>query len=206
MFQNDTRKIYIASGLIALVLAGGALVYKFAIALPHTISHTIPTVGKVGSAHAHASLLVMNKEKVVSFCDPQFMLRSQYVHFENNNCTVVHRHASGVTMPTFFKTLGVELSSMCLSVPHDGKYCDNGKDHLIAMINGQVVAISDLPYYEFKNNDHILINYGPETGTMLKFKFNQVPPIPMDVNEPLAADAFGNAVNAADIAPLQNTK
>ncbi len=206
MFQNDTRKLYIASGLVALLLAVGALVYRFTIALPQTIAHTIPTVGKVGSAHAHASLLVMNKEKVVSFCDPQFMLRSQYVHFENNNCTVVHRHASGVTIPTFFKTLGVELSSMCLSIPNDGKYCDNGKDHLSAMINGKVVEISDLTYYEFKNNDHVLINYGPEQGTMLKFKFNQVPAIPMDVNEPLAADAFGNAVNTANIAPLENTK
>ena len=206
MFQNDTRKLYIASGLIALVLAGSALVYKFAIVLPHTIAHTIPTVGKVGGAHAHASLLVMNKDKVVSFCDPQFMLRSQYVHFENNNCTVVHRHATGVTIPTFFKTLGVELSSMCLSIPSDGKYCDNGKDHLSAMINGAVVAISDLPYYEFKNNDHILINYGPESGTMLKFKFNQVPAIPMNINEPLEADAFGNAVNTANIPPLQNSK
>ena len=206
MLSNNTRKQYMVAGLVALVLAGSALVYKYAFALPHTIARTIPSVGKVGSAHAHASLLVMNKDKVVSFCNPQFMLRSQYVHFENNNCTVVHRHASGVTIPTFLKTLGVELSSMCLSIPNDGKYCDNSKEHLSAVVNGKVVAISDLPYYEFKNNDHILINYGPEEGTMLKFKFNQVPPIPMDVNEPLAADAFGNAVNSANLAPLENTK
>ena len=38
------------------------------------------------------------------------------------------------------------------------------------------------------NNDHILINYGPETGTMLRFKYNQVPSIPVTVNEPGVQD------------------
>ncbi len=205
MENGSSRKPYIIATLVAIAIAGSAALYKFVIEEPPTSPRTIPVVGKVGSAHAHASLLVMSKDKVADFCSPLYMLKSQYVHFENNNCTVVHRHATGVTLPTFFKTIGLTLTQDCLILP-SGKYCDDGTNHLKAVVNGTEMSIDDLQYYEFKNNDHILINYGPESGTMLKFKYNQVPEIPLDVNEPLITDPFGNAVNNAAVTPLVNTK
>ena len=69
------------------------------------------------------------------------------------------------------------------------------------MLNGSEFLVADLPYYEFKNNDHILINYGPEKGAALKFKYNNIPQIPLDVNEPSGQSSFGSVI---DVKPLTN--
>ena len=131
------------------------------------------------------------------------MLKSQYVHLENNDCHTIHRHATGVTLPTFFKTIGVELTPNCLTLPSGVHYCASGNDIISVMINGKYFPVDQLSYREFKNNDHILVNYGPETDSELKFKYNSVPQIPLDVNEPLVdTPVFGKVIDAE---PLLNT-
>lgn len=178
------RKTYLLAFLISLTIAGSAFVYKFYFLRPPVIPREIPKLGVPGSTHAHASFLIMIEKKALDFCDPKFMLKSKTVHMENGNCYVIHKHATGVTLPTFLHTIGVELSSSCIETPNDGKYCNEGDKRLRAMINGSEVPISDLPYYELQNNDHILINYGVEEGNTLRFKYNQIPVIPLDINEP----------------------
>ena len=200
--KQEEKKQYIIAAILALVIAGSAGVYKYHFEKPEVIMPSIPPVGTVGSDHAHASLVLMVNKSIVNFCTSQFMLKSQYVHFENNDCTTVHRHATGVTIPTFFKTIGVDLTSSCLTLPDSKHYCVNETDHLSAMINGKEFPIDQLSYYEFKNNDHILINYGPETGTELKFNYNSVPQIPLDVNEPITNPRYGKVI---DVVPLVNT-
>ncbi|MDO8521286.1 MAG: hypothetical protein Q7S52_04175, partial [bacterium] len=143
----------------------------------------VPVLGAPGSTHAHASLLIMIGSRAVSFCDPKFMLKNPLMHFENDNCTVIHKHATGVTLPTFLKTLGVELTSRCITIPDEKKQC-NGEGKILRVVyNGKEVPVEDLSYHELENNDHILINFGPEEGAELKFKYNQVPTIPLEVNE-----------------------
>lgn len=201
---KEERKPYIIAICVALLIAGAAAVYKFAIEDNAVLPTELPQVGKVGSDHAHASLLIMVGDRILNFCTPDYMLKSQYVHFEDNNCSVVHRHARGVTIPTFLKTIGVGLTEECLTVPGDQKtYCNNGTEKLRAIVNGSEVAISMLPYYVFRNNDHILIDYGSETAAMLRFKYNQVPQIPLDVNEPNADNMFGKVLEEK---PLENVK
>ena len=207
MPEKNPKIPYIVAMLIAISIAGVALLYKIYVIEAPTLTRVIPTVGTVGSAHAHASLLVIVKENILNFCAPQYMLRSQYVHFENNDCTTVHRHATGITIPTFFKTIGIELSSTCLIVSPSERYCTDKTNQLRVVVNGTEVPIADLQYYEFRNNDHILVDYGTDEGVMLKFKYNQVPAIPIDVNEPLVTDAFGASVSTQEkVAPLENTK
>ena len=201
---NAERKPYIIAIIIAVVFAGSAAVYKYGIENSTVLPTELPQVGKVGTDHAHASLLIMVGERILNFCSPDYMLKSQYVHFENGNCSVVHRHARGVTIPTFLKTIGVGLTKDCLSVPGDQKtYCDNGSDHLRAVVNGTEVPASTLSYYVFRNNDHILLDYGSETPAMLRFKYNQVPQIPLDVNEPTPDNMFGKVLEEK---PLENVK
>ena len=112
------------------------------------------------------------------------MLRSPVAHFEDNDCFVIHKHSAGVTLPVFFKTIGVTLSPSCIVLPDDGKHCTNEMDTLRVMLNGTEISVNELTYYELRNNDHILINYGPEKDALLRFKYNQVPPVPLKVNEP----------------------
>lgn len=178
--------IYPAAIALAIIIAGGAAVYKFGFETGPGVARIIPEVGKAGSTHAHASMLMFIGGNAVDFCEQRFMLKSQFVHFEDNNCRVIHKHATGVTLPIFFKTIGVELGETCLTLPFStAQYCNDKNNHLRVVVNGAEVAISDLVYYELRNNDHILVNYGTEEGSMLRFKYNQVPAIPADINEPL---------------------
>ena len=179
------RKTYAIATIIAVAIAASAFVYKYVIDVPPPLPRVMPVIGEPGSAHTHTSLLIMIDERVVDFCDPKFMLKSVVAHFENSNCYVVHKHARGVTLPTFLKTVGVELSSNCITIMNEEKRCTNGSKRLSAVLNGQEIPVEDLSYYDLRNNDHILINYGSEDSIHLKFKYNQVPPIPLDVNEPL---------------------
>lgn len=71
------------------------------------------------------------------------------------------------------------------------------------MVNGAEMSVDMLPYYVFRNNDHILINYGPESGDLLRFKYNQVPQIPLSVNEPEADNPYGKILEEPK---LENTK
>ncbi len=187
--MNDRRRVllpYIVASLVALFFAGSAALYKFVFEEPPRAPHVLPILGKAGSTHAHASLLIFIGEKAINFCEPRFMLRSPFVHFEDNNCQVVHKHATGVTLPVFFKTIGVELTSACIALPFNNEHhCNNGKDHLRVMINTKEVPIDELTYYELQNNDHILVNFGPEEGAFLRFKYNEVPVIPTNINEPM---------------------
>ncbi len=201
---KEERKPYIIAVIIAVIIAGSAAVYKYVIEDSMVLPTELPQVGKVGSDHAHASLLIMVGDRILNFCTPDYMLKSQYVHFEDGNCSVVHRHARGVTIPTFLKTLGIGLTEDCLTVPGDKKtYCANGKDKLRAVINGAEMPIARLPYYVFRNNDHILINFGSESEDMLRFKYNQVPQIPLDVNEPEPENMYGKVLEEK---PLENVK
>ncbi len=182
------KRPYIIATILAVLFAGAAFYYKFYIQEVPVAPRSLPEVGKAGSDHAHASLLIIVNGRIISFCSPEFMLKSQYVHFEDDNCTVVHRHAKGVTLPTFLKTIGVTLTPACITLPSGERNCNSGSNVLRAVINGDEVPITELPYYVFRNNDHILINYGDDVGTTLRFKYNQVPPIPTQVNVPFEED------------------
>ncbi len=183
--DSPTRWVYTWAWVIALCFCAFALAYKFYLNAPREALRTIPMVGAVGSTHAHASLLVMDRNNAVSFCSKKYMLASQVAHFEDDDCTVVHKHATGVTLDTFLKTIEVSLTDSCLTITGQPPLCSDAKNTLRVVLNGEEVKASTIPYYELRNNDHILINYGPETGALLRFKYNQVPNIPLDVNEPL---------------------
>ena len=178
------KKLYLLAALLAFLFSGSAFVYKFFLFTPPVPERTIPSLGIAGSTHAHASMLIMIGNRVVNFCDAKYMLKSPLVHFEDNNCYVIHKHATGITLVEFLKSIGVDLTTKCITIPGEEKHCSDETNTLRVVINGGEVPISELSYYELRNNDHILLNYGPEVGDMLMFKYNQVPVIPLDINEP----------------------
>ena len=182
--EGRNTRIYIVAWVIAILLAGGAAVYKYHLVSRFVETREVPKLGEPGSTHAHVSLLMMNKNEPISLCDKKFMLASQAVHFEDDDCTVVHKHATGVTLQEFFKSIEVKLTPTCFTAPDHPKLCSDGKNTLRVVLNGKEISITDLTYYELNNNDHIMINFGPEEGALLRFKYNAVPSIPLDVNEP----------------------
>lgn len=178
------KRLYVAAIIIALLFSGSAFVYKFFIVTAPVSARTIPGLGIAGSTHAHASMLIMIGNRVVNFCDAKYMLKSPLAHFEDNNCYVIHKHATGITLVEFLRSIGVDLTTKCITIPGEEKHCTDETNVLRVVINGGEVPLVELSYYELRNNDHILLNYGPEVGSMLRFKYNQVPVIPVDINEP----------------------
>lgn len=124
-----------------------------------------------GSAHEHASLAVKIHGDSFDFSLEQYQLQSPFIHLENNNGYVVHRHSVGVTIGYLFETLNFELSKECLVIDDGRKFCTDNVDSLKFFINGrQVVDIRD---YIIFDGDLILISYGDETQNELEQQFKE---------------------------------
>ncbi len=124
-----------------------------------------------GSAHEHASLLVKIHDDPFDFTQEQFQLQSPFIHLENNNGIVIHRHSQDITMGYFFETLNLGLSNDCF-VFQDGKeFCSNEDYKLKFYINEKMV--DDLRDYLIFDGDFILISYGAETQEEIKKQFKE---------------------------------
>ncbi len=121
-------------------------------------------VGKYGSEHAHAAIMVFVDNESLNFGQSQFQLSSKYIHFENNNPYILHKHATGVPMEMLFASLGMKVSKDCMvlnyySESNTGKFCSTQEKSLSFYVNGKKYN-SNLSQYVFDHNDRILISYG----------------------------------------------
>jgi hypothetical protein len=113
-----------------------------------------------GSAHEHASITVKIFGDEFDFTKPEFQLQSPFIHLENNNGYVIHRHSKDVTLGYLFETLHLGLKSNCIIFPDGKKYCSDEEYTLKFYINGKKVG--DLRDYLIFDGDLILISYGLE--------------------------------------------
>jgi hypothetical protein len=112
-----------------------------------------------GSAHEHASISVKIFGDEFDFTKPEFQLQSQFIHLENSNGYVIHRHSKDVTLGYFFETLNVRLLSDCI-VFDIAKFCSNEDYTLKFYVNGK--KVDNLRDYLIFDGDLILISYGSE--------------------------------------------
>jgi len=114
------------------------------------------SIGEFGSDHAHAAIVVIIDEKQVNFAQQQFQVSSKYIHFENNNPYLIHKHATGVPLEMLFVSIGMK-DNCILNEP------------CIVYLNGERYY-SDILQYEIKHNDRILISVGEiENSKHLKY-------------------------------------
>lgn len=113
-----------------------------------------------GSAHEHASISVKIFGDEFDFTKPEFQLQSSFIHLENYDGYVIHRHAKGVTIGYLFETLNFGLLSDCIIFPDGRKFCSDEDYTLKFYINGK--KVDDLRDYIIFNGDLILISYGSE--------------------------------------------
>jgi len=113
-------------------------------------------IGEFGSDHAHAAIVVIIDEKQVNFAQSQFQISNKYIHFENNNPYLIHKHATGVPLEMLFVSFG--MKDNCIS-----------NEPCIVYLNGERYY-SDILQYEIKHNDRILISVGEiENSKYLKY-------------------------------------
>lgn len=131
-------------------------------------------VGEFGSDHAHSALTVFVHGEMLNFALPQFQLQSKYVHFEDYNPYLVHKHATGVPLEMLFASFGVNVTSKCITLGTvnaitDEKFCTDSENSMVFMVNGN--NVSDIAQYEIKHNDRILISLGDPKSLPEQLKY-----------------------------------
>ncbi len=139
-YQDIALALILLSGFAGLYLALNPMVLVDSMGEPHDHTghdHGNESEGFVyGSTHEHALFYLVVNGTELSFLEPEYQLAAPYVHLENNNSHIVHKHALGVTWNDFFETINVSINSMesdvCV-VAKGERYCGEG---LIAL-NGE---------------------------------------------------------------------
>lgn len=118
-------------------------------------------IGEYGSDHAHAAILVVLNGEQLNFGLPQFQLSSKYIHFEDHNPYLIHKHATGVPLEMLFVSMGLKITQECIFVEYDfsedvSEFCGEKNRSVQVYVNGERF-LSDISQYEIQHNDRILI-------------------------------------------------
>ncbi len=123
-------------------------------------------VGEYGSEHEHAAIAVFVDGEQLNFGLPQFQLSSRYIHFEDHNPYLIHKHATGVPLEMLFASFGMKITPDCIILNHDesadiktGRFCTGQDQSLVFYVNGEEYY-SDISQYVLKHNDRILVSFG----------------------------------------------
>lgn len=119
-------------------------------------------VGKFGSEHSHAALAVFVNGNQLDFAISQFQLQSKYIHFENDNPYLIHKHATDVPLDMLFASVRLAISFDCIEVNYktniSEKYCTDSENSMTFLINGK--PHPNINLYEIRHDDRILISFG----------------------------------------------
>ena len=166
--QSKRGKSYFAASrkkrnkrLMLIIPAVVALIAVTAYALSVYSSHITPNnpaYGVLGSAHVHAAFAVKINGTKLDFSDNKYQVKSRFMHVENGDGDTLHRHATGVPIAEFFRSIKMNVTDSCFTNDNGTKYCSNGKENLEFFVNGnRTKSIAD---YVFNDDDRILIVYG----------------------------------------------
>ena len=156
----------IAAGVLATV---GAIVAYAAITFIDSggnLPGSPPGAGPLGGEHEHASILTLIHGDRFEYSGQSYQVQDNWIHFENQDGTTIHRHAANVTLGYLFETLDVELTDECYVFPDRSRtFCTDEDFALKFYINGESVpGITD---YVVEDGDKVLISYGDEDDERL---------------------------------------
>ena len=159
--KHSLIAIAVLSGIGAIV---GISAYNFVNLDESAVLGGPPNAGTLGSEHVHSSMLVKLHGDTFDFAGPAYQIKSSWIHFEAQDGSTIHRHATGVTTGYLFETMGIGLDDECYTfrgTAGDRVFCNNDDYSLKFYLNhAQVPNITD---YIFEDGDKILISYGDET-------------------------------------------
>ena len=75
----------------------------------------------------------------LDFSDNKYQVKSRFMHVENGDGDTLHRHATGVPVAEFFRSIKMNVtdSPPCFTNDNGTKYCSNGKENLEFYVNGR---------------------------------------------------------------------
>lgn len=131
----------------------------------------------VGDVHEHADFKVYLNGVAYDFAQEKYMSSeeaplSPFTHVHDGDGEVIHKHMSGVTLGTFFESLGMQFSADCFVLDTGEPYCNETAHMLRMFVNGE--ENEDFEHYEFHDLDRILITYGVAEGEELEAQLDSV--------------------------------
>ncbi|MCH9658074.1 protein-disulfide isomerase [archaeon] len=166
------KETLIAIGVLSII----AVIVGYAAFLFLTMTETAPggpeNAGALGSDHSHAALLVKIFGDTFEFASPAFQIKSSWIHFEGNDGTTIHKHATGVELGYLFETLSIGLDDQCYVFPDGKQFCSNEDYELKFFINREQVP--DIREHEVMEGDRVLIIYGGETPEEIEEYLSQL--------------------------------
>ncbi|WEL19355.1 hypothetical protein [Candidatus Nanohalococcus occultus] len=119
-----------------------------------------------GTTHEHALFYMVVNGSELSFLDKQ--LEEDYVHLENNNSNIVHKHATGVTWKDFLTSIDVTVSQgekLCVNAKNISQ-CGNGT----VWLNGERSASIEA---EISQGDRMFIILGDSFNQTLSDYYSE---------------------------------
>lgn len=174
--QRRTKKrknMLIAAGIFAVVgVIVGYSAYNFVTNFGGEALGAPPNAGTFNDEHEHGSILVMIHRDKFDFSAGAYQVQDNWIHFESQDGSTIHRHSSGVTLGYLFETLGIGLDEECYVFPSERSFCTDENYSLKFYINGERVdSIND---YVIQDEDRILISYGGETEEQIQEQLDEL--------------------------------
>lgn len=128
--------------------------------------------------HTHADFAVWVGDRKADFNRPEWMSGSSkeapagghgdddhkhpYLHLHDGNGHLIHRHKPGLSIGTFFASLGLDMTPECFQWDSDHRDCNREGQRWRMFVHGEEVPVD--PGYVFADGDNILLTY--DTGDM----------------------------------------
>jgi hypothetical protein len=152
--KRNRRLMYIIPALAALIAVTAYALSEYS----SNVVYNNPAYGVLGSAHVHAGFAVKLNGTKLDFSNDKYQVMSRYMHVENGDGDTLHRHATGVPIAEFFRSIKMNVTDTCFTNDNGTKFCSNGKENLEFYVNGNKTnSIAD---YVFDDDDRILVVYG----------------------------------------------
>ena len=160
--EKRKKNTLIAIGVLAVIaVIVGYAVYIFVFEYSQSAPGGPEDAGPLGSEHSHAGILVKVFGDAFDFSAPAYQIKSAWIHFEGNDGSTIHKHATGVKLGYLFETLTLGLDDQCFEFQDGRSFCTDDTYSLRFFVNGE--EVSDVIDYEIVEDDKILISYGAET-------------------------------------------
>lgn len=120
--------------------------------------------------HVHADFAVYLDGVPVDFTESKYQSTESghlhpTLHLHDGKGNILHRHADGVTLSDFFKSLGMKFTKQCFTQDNGVSHCSgNGKEFRM-YVNGKLLSVME--EYVVQDLDQILITFGlPDDETI----------------------------------------
>lgn len=134
--------------------------------------------------HTHADFAIFVEGKKIDLSATKYMSGSSKekthsgalhpdLHLHDGNGSVIHRHHDGLSVGTFFRSIGIIMAKgeNCVKIEKK-EYCSIGPKRWKMFVNGKQIPFD--PNYVFRDLDKILFSYGETSEEVLKQQIQSV--------------------------------